>query len=204
MNREIRYVAVGDSYTIGEGVTPDQSWPSLLTRHLAQSGVNICLIANLSATGRTTQDVIDLALPAYEATQPTFASLLIGVNDWVQGADAEIFQRRFEFLLDRMCASLPQSDLLIVVTIPDFSATPAGAQYARGRDVSAGIIQFNTIVTAQATKRGLKVVDVFPTTQEMAHDPSLIAADGLHPSGKEYALWEALIYPVALSILRLK
>lgn len=201
MNREIRYVAVGDSYTIGEGVAPEQSWPALLTRHLTATGVNIHLIDNLSATGRTTQDVIDLALPAYQAAKPLFASLLIGVNDWVQGVDRGTFQRRFEFLLDRMTTALPQSDRLIVVTIPDFSVTPAGAQYGHGRDVSAGIAEFNAIVIAQAKQRRLRVVDIFPTTQQMENDRGLIAPDGLHPSGKEYALWEALIYPVARGML---
>jgi len=198
----IRYVAVGDSYTIGEGVPRDRCWPVLLTQHLAAAGLNIRLIENLSATGRTTQDAIDLALPAYEAAKPTFATLLIGVNDWVQGVDAETFRHRFEFLLDRMCAALPQRNRLMVVTIPDFSVTPAGAQYARGRAVAAGISQFNAIVTTESTGRDLKVVDVFPTTRQMANNPGLIAPDGLHPSEKEYVLWEKLIYPVAFSIVR--
>ena len=84
---------------------------------------------------------------------------------------------------------------------PDFGVTPEGPKYSRGRDISAGIGDFNRIVTEEARKRGLRVVDLFERSKQMAIDRSLVAADRLHPSGKEYAEWENLIYPAAVDLL---
>src|ERR1700741_3731165 len=87
----IRYVAIGDSYSIGEGASPDESWPALLTCHLRDRGLDIQLGTNPSVTGWTTQDAIDRELPVFVRAKPNFASLLIGVNDWVQGVDQAEF-----------------------------------------------------------------------------------------------------------------
>jgi acyl-CoA thioesterase-1 len=127
--------------------------------------------------------------------------LLIGVNDWVQGVDSGAFHKNLVYILGRMQSKLPNKSNLILVTIPDFSATPTGAQYANGRDISKGITQFNDIIKKEAVQRGLPVVDIFPLTQNMKNDKTLIAQDGLHPSAKEYALWQDMIYPVAAKML---
>src|SRR5437868_3392847 len=82
---DIRYVAIGDSYTIGEGAEPREAWPVLLTKHLQANGIDIDLVANPSRTGWTTLNAIDRELPVFVQEKPTFATLMIGVNDWVQG-----------------------------------------------------------------------------------------------------------------------
>src|SRR5947209_6987541 len=99
---KIRYIALGDSYTIGEGASPNESWPTLLAQHLNREGIHIDLIANPSRTGWTTKDVIDKELPIFRDLKPDFGTLLIGVNDWVQGVDAETFRHRFVFIVDQM------------------------------------------------------------------------------------------------------
>src|SRR3954468_17343587 len=104
----VRYVAIGDSYTIGEGAKPEEAWPNILTRHLKEKGVNIELIANPSRTGWTTQNAIDRELPVFTESKPTFATLLIGVNDWVQQVDEKTFRHRFVTLVERMLALLPE------------------------------------------------------------------------------------------------
>jgi len=197
----IRYVAIGDSYSIGEGASPDESWPALVTGHLNANGLHVDLVANPSRTGWTTHQAIDQELPIFLAAKPDFATLQIGVNDWVQGIDAETFRKHFALLADRMLNVLPNKNRLIVVTIPDFGVTPTGPRYARGRDISAGISQFNAVLTGEAARRGLRVVDVFPISKKMGADPALVAADGLHPSAKEYAEWEKIIFPAALELL---
>jgi acyl-CoA thioesterase I len=197
----IRYAVIGDSYSCGEGASPSESWPTLLTRHLEAEGLHIDLVANPSVTGWTTKDAIDRELPIFLDSKPNFATILLGVNDWVQGVDEETFRKRFRFLLDQMLGVLPSKQRLLVVTIPDFGVTPTGPRYARGRDISAGISRFNQIVNEEAKRRGLPVVDVFPLSKKMAHDLSLVAADGLHPSAKEYAEWEKIILPAALQLL---
>src|ERR1700737_660717 len=201
-NQKIRYVAIGDSYSIGEGATPNESWPALLTRHLNGQGLHVDLVANPSRTGWTTKDAIDRELPIFNESKPNFATLLIGVNDWVQGVDETTFRKHFTYLLDRMLEVLPNKKRLLVVTIPDFGVTPTGPKYARGRDISEGLCRFNQIVSEEAKKRGLPVVDVFPLSKKMGSDPSLVANDGLHPSAKEYAEWEKIIFPAALELLR--
>jgi lysophospholipase L1-like esterase len=198
----VRYVAIGDSYSIGEGASPNESWPAVLTRHLNGQGLHIDLVANLSRTGWTTRDAIDLELPLFLTSEPNFATLLIGVNDWVQGVDETTFRKNFVFLLDQMLSVLPDKKRLLVVTIPDFGVTPTGPRYARGRDISKGIGRFNEILTEEAKKRSLTIVDVFPLSREMGKDKSLVASDGLHPSAKEYAEWEEIIFPAALELLR--
>ncbi|HAK07053.1 MAG TPA: hypothetical protein DCO65_07295 [Spartobacteria bacterium] len=198
---KIRYVAIGDSYSIGEGASPNESWPALLTRHLNDKGLHVDLVANPSVTGWTTQQAIDRELPIFVESKPDFATLQIGVNDWVQGVDENSFRKRFTFLVDRMLQVLPNKGRMLIVTIPDFGVTPTGSRYARGRNISEGIASFNKIITEESTKRGLRVVDVFPLSKQMGGDPSLVAADGLHPSAKEYAAWEKIIFVVVFELL---
>jgi len=197
----IRYVAIGDSYSIGEGASPNESWPAVLTRHLNADGVPVELVVNPSVTGWTTQQAIDHELPVFRNAKPNFATLQIGVNDWVQGVDPETFRKNFTFLVDQMLEALPIKNRLLVVAIPDFGVTPTGPKYAHGRDISEGIASFNKIVMDESTKRSLRVVDVFELSKKMGSDRSLVAVDGLHPSAKEYAEWEKIIFPAALELL---
>jgi lysophospholipase L1-like esterase len=96
---------------------------------------------------------------------------------------------------------LPNDKQLLVINIPDFSVTPRGGDYARGRDISAGLAEFNRIIAEETARRGLTMVDIFHTSRQMGDRPELVAADGLHPSATAYAEWEALIYPVASRVL---
>src|SRR6516165_3629888 len=200
-NEKIRYAVVGDSYSCGEGATPKESWPSLLTQHLRSEGIDVDLVSNPSVTGWTTKDAIDKELPKFVSLNPNFATLLIGVNDWVQDVDEATFRNRFSYLVDQMLAVLLNKKHLLVVTIPDFGVTPTGPKYSRGRNIHEGILRFNQIVTEEARKRGLEVVDIFPLSKKMGQDKSLVAKDGLHPSAKAYAEWEKFIFPAALQLL---
>lgn len=199
---DIRYVAIGDSYSSGEGATPQQSWPALLARHLQSEGIKITLVANPSVTGWTTQQAIDHELPVFGEARPDFATLLIGVNDWVQGVAAEKFRQNMNYILTEMLSTLPGKDRLLVITIPDFSVTPDGPKYAKGRNIAEGIASFNRIIMEETASRSLRVVDIFPASRRMRDDRSLVAADGLHPSAKAYAEWERIIFPAALELVK--
>jgi len=198
----IRYAVIGDSYSCGEGASPNESWPALLTQQLKAQGLDVDLVSNPSVTGWTTKDAIDKELPKFVNSSPNFATLLIGVNDWVQGIDETTFRNRFSFLVDHMLAVLPNKKRLLVVTIPDFGVTPTGPKYSRGRNIHEGILRFNQIVTEEARKRGLEVVDIFPLSKKMGQDKSLVAKDGLHPSARAYAEWEKIIFQAALELLK--
>ena len=195
---KVRYLPIGDSYTIGEGASPNESWPAVLARHLSDEGFSTELLANPAVTGWTTQQAIDNELPVFRQLRPNLATLLIGVNDWVQGVDENTFRQRFRFLVDEMLKVLGDKRRLIVVTIPDFGVTPTGKQYARGRNISEGIAAFNQVISEESAERGLRVIDIFPLSKKMGEDSSLVAKDGLHPSPKEYVEWEKLIFPAAL------
>src|SRR6266705_4489847 len=199
---KIRYAVIGDSYSCGEGATPKESWPAIMTQHFNAQGLHVDLVANPSVTGWTTKDAIDRELPVFLNSNPNVATLLIGVNDWVQGMDETTFRNRFSYLVDQMLAVLPNKKRLLVVTIPDFGVTPTGPKYSRGRNIHEGILRFNQIVTEEARKRGLEIVDIFPLSKKMGQDKSLVAKDGLHPSAKEYAEWEKIIFPVVLELLK--
>src|SRR4051794_12235750 len=101
---KIRYAVVGDSYSCGEGASPKESWPALLTQHLNAQGLHVDLVSNPSVTGWTAKDAIDKELPKFVNSNPSFATLLIGVNDWVQGIDDTTFRNRFGYLVDQMLA----------------------------------------------------------------------------------------------------
>ncbi len=182
------YLAIGDSYTIGEGVTATERWPNQLVTQLKASGVDIELAGNPSVTGYTTQDVIEFELPLVGSLDPKYVSVLVGVNDYVQGVPIETFGARFKQILDRITETV-SPDNVLVVTIPDYSKTPTGQRFGDPAVASKAINQMNSIITAEATQRQIPVVDIYPISQLAATDQSLTAADGLHPSGKQYSEW---------------
>jgi len=202
MNGKIRYVALGDSYTICEGALWEESWPVILTEQLNKAGVAIELIANPSRTGWTTEDLIDNELPIFDSSAPTFATLLIGVNDWVQGVSEENFHKNLNLIIDHIQKKIPDKNKLVLITIPDFSVTPEGPKHSNGRNISEGLSVFNKIIMDEAEKRNLSCVDIFPVSQKMKDNLELVSKDNLHPSAKEYAIWENLIYPVVYGVLR--
>src|SRR5260370_42014915 len=106
----IRYAVIGDSYSCGEGATPKESWPELLTQHLNAQGLHVDLVSNPSVTGWTTKDAIDRELPKFINSNPNFATLLIGVNECVQSVDDSTFRNRFRCLGHRMRSAVPNED----------------------------------------------------------------------------------------------
>jgi acyl-CoA thioesterase-1 len=199
----LRYVALGDSYTIGTSVDPTAAWPAQLEAVLARaagSGAGLRLVANLGVNGYTSAELIRDELPRLDGLRPGFASLLIGVNDVVRGIRAAAYEADlrtiFEALLDRLPA-----DRIITVAIPDYTVTPRGADFGDPRRQSAAIADFNAIMAGQSAERDIRHVDTFDLSRRAADDRSLVAADGLHPSGGQYQLWVERIAPVVAELL---
>lgn len=187
----LRYGVVGDSYSNGEGVGLERSWPAQLARRLG-----VAVVANPSVTGWTTRQALDEELPVLERAGPQVATVQLGVNDWVQGVTAATFRAQLGEVLDRVVAAVGGPRRVVAVTIPDFSVTRTGGAYTGGRDATAGLRAFNAIIAAECRTRGIAVADVFVLSRAMA-DPALTAPDGLHPSERELALWTDRIEPVA-------
>lgn len=197
-----KYIAFGDSYTICTGTSnSNEHWPTILAKHLTEAGLKTDLIANPSRNGYTTQNLIDNELPLLGKNNIDFATLLIGVNDWVRQIDIDIYHKNLNFIIDEIQKKLIHKNHLLLITIPDFGMTPQGALYGNGRDITKGITEFNNIIKSEAKKRGLVCVDVFPISQQMKNNKALVAMDGLHPSAKEYAIWETIILPEAKKLL---
>lgn len=200
--QEIRMLALGDSYTIGEGVGESERWPVQLVAALRQQSLQVAEPQIIAQTGWTTDQL--LAAIQREDPSGTFelVSLLIGVNNQFRGYHDKEYRTQFRTLLKQAVTFAGgEATRVIVVSIPDWSVTP----FAAGRDrsqIAAEIDRFNTVNLEEARKAGVRYVDVTPSSRRAAIDPMLVASDGLHPSPKMYETWVRLILPEALAALR--
>lgn len=207
----VRYLALGDSYTIGESVDESERWPMQLASMLESSpqiaksiagteggGIEVAIIAR---TGWTTDELWD-GIQARKIQPPyDLVSLLIGVNNQYRGLDIEEYRKSFVFLLNKSIEYAGgDANRVIVLSIPDWGVTP----FAGDRDskkIADEINQYNAVSRAETEKAGAHYIDITPISREAVNDPSLIAGDGLHPSGKMYAEWAKLALPVVLEVL---
>jgi acyl-CoA thioesterase-1 len=189
----ISYLPLGDSYTIGQSVAESDRWPNQLVALYKPGGKTLHIVANPAVTGYTTQNLIDTELPLVTELHPQFVTLQIGVNDYVQGITAQVFTSHLQYIVSFLQQHMAEPKNILLVTIPDYPKTPTGAQFGDPTTSTAGVEAFNQIITSVGAKAGIVVADIFPTSQAVATDPSLIASDGLHPSAKEYAAWTSVI-----------
>jgi len=197
----VRYVALGDSYTIGTSVTVSDRWPERLVAALGAAEPRLDLVANLGVNGHTSADVIRHELPELDRLEPEFATVLVGVNDVVRRVPVRTYAANLERILDALLARLPPNRVVTVAT-PDYSVTPAGADYGDPREQHDGIVAANATMARLAGARSIAWVDTFDISLRAANDRSLVAADGLHPSGAQYALWVTRILPVVEGLIR--
>jgi lysophospholipase L1-like esterase len=195
-----RYVALGDSYTIGTSVTQSERWPDQLVDRLASTATPLRLVANLGVNGFTSQDLVDVELPRLSELDPEFVSLLIGVNDVVQGVPVKRFEANAARILDELLTRVAPGRIVVVST-PDYTVTPQGASYGEPDAQRSGIAANNTILARLAAERGVAFVDIFEASRRAAVERRLVADDGLHPSGAQYELWVDAIAPVVERLL---
>ena len=198
-NQPVRYLALGDSYTIGESVAEEERWPNQLVALVNSSKeIDVTIIAR---TGWTTSELWQGIQAANPQGTYDMVSLLIGVNNQYRGYDINEYREEFRFLLEKSIEYAGGNpEHVIVLSIPDWGVTP----FAWGRDttqIAADIDAYNAINLEESQKAGVHYVDVTPVSREAVNDPTLIAADGLHPSGKMYAEWAKLALSVAVEIL---
>ena len=198
---ELRFLALGDSYTIGQDVDVEERWPVQLVRRLREEGVMVAEPEIIARTGWTTAGLSAGIESAAPEGPYQLVGILIGVNNQFRGLGLDEFRAEFVELLERAVA-LADDDpsRVVVVSIPDWGVTP----FAEGRDrvrVAIEIDLFNRASRQEAERVGAKYVDVTSVSREARIDWSLIGADGLHPSGKMYRLWVDLILPEARTAL---
>ena len=194
MSSYYTYLALGDSYTIGEGVPLYESYPYATAQLLRNAGNPVCGPEIVAKTGWTTSELashIDHILlnPGYD-----FVSLLIGVNNQYRGLPESHYAIEFEEILNRAISfANNRASNVFVLSIPDWGLTP----FAAGRDtarITKEISAFNSINHAVSSKYSVNYIDITSGSPETARDTSFLASDGLHPSGKAYGRWSALLF----------
>lgn len=203
LTTELRYLALGDSYTIGEAVDEAGRWPMQLARLLRMEGVLVGDPRIIATTGWTT-DELDAAITAAEPLgQHDFVTLLIGVNNQYRGRDVEEYRMQFAALLWRAIGFAGnRPGRVLVLSIPDWGVTPFGA--ASGRDVeqiSRELDAYNLAARTVCAQRDVAFVDITAVSRTRGTEPAMVADDGLHPSAAMYTEWTRLAFPVAHRLL---
>ncbi len=196
----MRFLALGDSYTIGEGVDSASRWPVQLARILRSKRVNVGDPEIVARTGWTTDELAAGITVASPGGPYSLVSLLIGVNNQYRGRDAEKYRAEFTSLLAQATEFADgKASRVIVLSIPDWGATP----FATGRDrakVGMEIDRFNEIGKTETVKAGAHWIDVTPVSRE--EHAGWYGADGLHPTGAQYAIWAQLAVDAATAALK--
>ena len=196
-----RFLALGDSYTIGESVTARDRWPVQLAALLAAEGIEMCAPQIIARTGWTTADLAGGIRRDVPAGPYDLVSLLIGVNNQYRGLSSERYREEFHGLIGQAIGFAGgNASRVIVLSIPDWGVTP----FAEGRDralIGREIDAFNAINRDEADRAGARYVDIVADSREATANPALTASDGLHPSGELYARWAARALPEARAAL---
>ena len=196
-----RFLALGDSYTIGESVAMEERWPNQVADALAEEGISTD-VTIIARTGWTVDELWQGIQKHPPERTYDLVTLLIGVNDQYRGYPVDGYREDFRFMLGKAIEYAGGApDHVIVLSIPDWGVTP----FAWGRNstqIAADIDAFNLVNRAESEKAKVHYVDVTPVSREAVNQPSMIATDGLHPSGEMYAEWTRLFLPIALEILR--
>lgn len=193
MKKEFSYLALGDSYTIGERVAPEENFPNQVYNILTEKGIRISPPRIIAKTGWTTDEletgIIESGIVEPFTNSYDFVSLLIGVNNQYRGRSVEEYKTEFEGLLKKaILFTGGHHNRVVVLSIPDWGVTP----FAKDRDskqIAFEIDKYNAASKQMAEEYNIYYIDITPSTRKAADDLSLLASDGLHPSGKEYRKW---------------
>ncbi len=199
--KNITYLALGDSYTYGQNVLENERFPNQLADSLVKQNIKVKNLRNIARTGWRTDD-LQAGITAAGIADSTFdmVSLLIGVNNQYQNRSIEVYKTEFAELLNQAIKFAGgKKNRVVVVSIPDYAFTPFGKSSVR---ISTEIDNFNA-ANEQITKaNGVAYVNITPISREGIKDPTLVADDGLHPSGKQYGRWVAAMMPAVLGFFK--
>lgn len=200
-DQEYSLLCLGDSYTIGERVAPEDAFPSQVVLQLHLRGIYFYKPTIIATTGWTTDELMSAVEQANITDTYDIVTLLIGVNNQYRGRDAEEYRQQFVALLQKAISfSRVGPKSVVVMSIPDWGATP----FAEGRNreqIAADIDQFNAINREESVKHSVHYIDVTAISRRGLNDPSLLTDDGLHPSAKMYRQWAELLSRLIEKIL---
>ena len=184
----IRYLALGDSFTIGTGTSPEKAFPAVLAARWRTAGQNVELL-NPAVNGYTTDDLIARELPHVPVFKPTFITLLIGANDIVRGGSDD---KRYRGQLRRIYQQLRDDGVpgnaIVALPQPEWSRSPAASPYGTTEALLTRIAHFNAIVEEEAENAGARFIDLYPLMHRQAA-AEMLAPDGLHPNAEAHEEW---------------
>lgn len=192
-----KFLALGDSYTIGEGVDQEVSWPFQLRRALKQKKVELAPPVVLARTGWTTEE-LESAIEEADLQGPfDLVTLMVGVNDQYRGYEVERFEIGFQRLLHQACGFSSRGAAgVLVLSIPDWGVTP----FAMDRDlhkIAHEIDTFNRSAARRCESQQVTWVDVTSCSRAVGSQPHMLVADQLHPSRHQYEEWVEILWPIA-------
>jgi len=184
----IRYLALGDSFTIGTGTSPEKAFPAVLAARWRTEGQTVELL-NPAVNGYTTDDLIARELPHVPVFKPTFVTLLIGANDIVRGGSDD---KRYRGQLRRIYQQLRDDGVpgsaVVALPQPEWSRSPAASPYGTTEALLTRIAHFNAIVEEEAENAGARFIDLYPLMHRQAA-AEMLATDGLHPNAEAHEEW---------------
>ena len=181
----IRYVALGDSFTIGTGSSPEDAFPARLVHEWAACPVSL---TNVAKNGFTTADLLSIEVRRLKDGAPTFVTVAAGANDIVQRVPELTYRKNAASIFSAIREAGVTPERTIALPQPDWSLSPAAASFGDPRMIAARIERYNAILKEEAEAAGARYVDLFPLMRELAIEKE-IASDGLHPSKKAHAAW---------------
>jgi len=191
----LRYLALGDSYTIGTGASGDaHNYPSILAARLTETARRNVEVTNPAVNGFTTGDLIEKELGYVTRLKPDLVSLLIGVNDLVQGRTPEQYREALVKINDEVAALGLGAGRVVAISIPNWSVTPSAATFGEPDQLRALTETFNRIAMREAEARGFTWVDITAASVSGSELPGWISSDQLHPGDAQYAAWAEVIW----------
>ena len=188
----LRYLAIGDSFTIGTGSSPAEAFPARIAARMKERGRAVEL-KNLGVNGYTTQDVLDEELPVVRGFKPDVVTLAVGANDLVRGSSLEKYRSQLKRIFSELGKAGVSGAQLYVLPQPDWALSPVAAGFGSVKEIEAKIVEFNRVLHEEARAAGAHYVDLYSLMEKQAR-ARMIAGDGLHPSARAHDEWaEAVI-----------
>jgi lysophospholipase L1-like esterase len=189
---EIRYLALGDSFTIGTGATPEESFPARLSARFRERKRQVTL-KNLAVNGYSTSDVLALQIPNTRAFEPSLVTFAAGANDIVRGSSPERYRENVRRIFERLLEAGVPATSIYALPQPDWSLSSAASEFGTPvAELARQIELFNSILREETARAGAHYIDLWPRMKEQAR-AGMFAPDGLHPSAKAYDEWAALL-----------
>lgn len=195
----IQYLALGDSYTIGQGVEESERWPNQLVEELRSNDKQVDRVEIIAQSGWRTNNLID-AIASNNPQGFNLVSLLIGVNNQFSNLDFDIFIVEFNELLQTSINIAGSSERVFVVSIPDYGVTPFGSSWGNPSQIASELDMYNAYMHQRCEELGIPFINITEISRSLGSSPGALS-DGLHPSDMQYALWVDEMLPVVLELV---